>query len=108
MPKTDYIFAYEDQLCAVLARHSHGALLPTHRVQSIAQQQVGSVIADLVLFAFPNRPPDSMGSIPDFTYLEAAVVSSLMTFKSSQTAQIARRLNTSAHRLRRHIESLHR
>jgi hypothetical protein len=102
-------FAYEDELCAVLARHLDRVVLPTSNpshIRTLAQRPIGTVVPDFIYV----RSGRLVGSPPPagLTALEAAIIATLMPVRSLRDVTIARRLYSRVERIAPRLRSLER
>lgn len=102
-------FAYENDLCAVLAQHLDRVVLPSsdpQHIRTLAQRPVGTVVPDFLYV----RSGRLTGSPPPagLTALESAIIATLMPARSLRDVTIARRLYSSVERIAPRLRSLER
>jgi hypothetical protein len=105
-------FAYEDDLCAVLAEHLdrvlHPASDPRHAC-TLAQRPVGTVIPDLIYIRSERLGSgETERRLGGVTALEASIIATLFSGRSLRDATIARRLYSRVERIAPRLRELER
>lgn len=103
-------FAYEEDLCTVLAEHLDQVLLPSARsrlTRTLVQRPVGTVIPDLI-FIRAYRTPERLLPPGGLTALESAIVAALLGGRPLRDTTIAKRLFSQVERIAPLLRALER